>query len=266
MRLSFSKTTVRVLLTLAVAVMSSGCAMKGDIRQLQDEMRTMAARQDSLVMELRNQTMQTQDSLRTQGDQMFDFRGDISRRLQQIEQSLVRLEAIAGENQRGMAGIRDQLANLRRPTTPFGGGAVTPDSTAPGGESLIGGAGSANELYRVAMDQLNRGSFNAATQAFEQFLSEHPNDPKVPDAHYFLADILVQQDRPEEALVEFQEIPQLFPTAPKVPDTLFRIADLQQQLGDVDAARATLERIVNTYPDQLVAQLARERLREIGKL
>ncbi|HCW78886.1 MAG TPA: tol-pal system protein YbgF, partial [Gemmatimonadetes bacterium] len=33
---------------------------------------------------------------------------------------------------------------------------------------------------------------------------------------------------------------------------------------DLDSARETLERIVNTYPDELVAMLARERLDEIG--
>jgi len=266
MRIRHTIPTARVAATLAVAVMSGGCAMKGDIRLLQEELRTVAARQDSLMLELRDQTASTQDTLRTQGDQMFDLRGDINRQLQLINQSLTRIEAIAGENQRGLTSVRDQLVNMRRlPGGSATGGMMTDSAGAiPGGESLVGGGGNADELWQVARGQLERGSLNSASRAFEQFISEHPSDPRIPDAHFFLADILSQQDRPEDALAKFQEIPQLFPTATRVPDALYRIAVLQHEAGNVDAAKATLERIMNTYPDATISMLAREKLREIG--
>ena len=95
-------------------------------------------------------------------------------------------------------------------------------------------------------------------------MAEHSNNELAPDAHFFLADILTQQDRPEDAIEAFGGIQELFPTHPRVPQALYRIAEVQIGLEDLDAARATLERIVNTYPDELVAMLARERLDEIG--
>jgi len=259
-------TTARVFTILAVAVTSSGCAMKGDIRQLQDELRAVSARQDSLMTEIRAQTLQTQDTLRNQGDAMFDLRGDINRQLQQISQSLVRLEAIAGENQRGLISVRDQLANTRRMPT---GGMPTTSTTdsigRPGGESLIGGgAGDPNQLWSTAQDLAGRGSLRSATSAFEEFIASHPNDERVPEAHFQLADILEQQSRPEDALEAFQNIQRLYPTSPKVPEALYRIAELQVELDDVDGAKATLERIMNTYPGSMMAMLARDRLDEIG--
>lgn len=259
------RTTARVFTALAVAVVSGGCAMKGDIRTLQEELRTVAARQDSLITILAFETQQTQDTLRTQSNQMFDFRGDIARRLQQIEQSLSRLEAIAGENQRGMASIRDQLANLRRSgvsTTPGGGGGTT---SGGGGENLLGGSsGNADQLWTAATQQRNRGSLNSAVVAYEQFIAEHPDDPRAADAYYQLGDLRSQQDRPEDAMEHFQQIQQLYPTSPRVPEALFRIALLHEELGDVDEAKAVLERIMNTYPDAPVSSLAREKLSEIG--
>ena len=269
MKSTFRTTTVRVLATLAVAVTFGGCATKGDMRLLQMELRAIAARQDSLVAELRLEAQQTQDTLRTQGDQMFDLRGDLNRQLQQINQSLVRIEAIAGQNQRGLTSVRDQLANIRRmPTGPAAGPgdmAASSDSAgAGGGESLIGGGTNPQELYDVAKSQYDRGSLNSASRAFEQFLAEHPNNELAPDAHFFLADILTQQDRPDDAIAAFEEIRELFPTHPRVPQALYRIAEVQIDLEDLDAARDTLERIINTYPDELVAMLARERLDEIG--
>lgn len=266
MKSKLHTTAVRIFAMLAVAVVSGGCAMKGDIRVLQDELRLISARQDSLMSEIRAETRQTQDTLRTQGDQMFDLRGDLNRQLQQISQTLVRLEAIAGENQRGLTSVRDQLANLRRLPNPTPPVTMRSDSTAAGGgnESLIGGAGNPDQLWGVAQDQLGRGSLSSATRAFEQFIAEHPNDERVSDAHFYLADILTQQERPEDALEAFQQIQELYPTAARVPDALYRIATLQVELGNEDDAKATLERIMNTYPDQMVAMLARDMLRDIG--
>jgi tol-pal system protein YbgF len=264
MKRKHHSTAVRVLATLAVAFVSSGCAMKGDIRTLQEELRTVSARQDSLMAELRNETRQTQDTLRVQGDQMFDLRGDINRQLQMISESLIRLEAIAGENQRGLTAVRDQLANMRRmPTAPVGV-PMQPDSAGAGGESLIGGAGNPDELWGVAQAQYQRQSLNSAAAAFEQFIAEHPTDARVPNAHFFLADILVQQGQPEDALEAFEEIQALFPTDDRVPEALYRIAELQLELGDTDAAKNTLERIVNTYPGTTMAMLARDKLDQIG--
>ena len=79
-----------------------------------------------------------------------------------------------------------------------------------------------------------------------------------------LADILEQQDRPEDALEAFLEVQRLFPAHAKVPEALYRIAELQIELDDADAARLTLERIVNTYPGTMMAMLARDKLEEIG--
>lgn len=237
--------------------------MKGDIRTLQDEIRAMAARQDSLIATLAFEAQQTQDTLRTQSNQMFDFRGDIARRLQQIDQRLQRLEAIAGENQRGMAAIRDQLANLRR-GGPAGPGRETP-GTDPDEERLVGGgSGNADQLWARASQQRDRGSLNTAAIAYEEFLSQHPEDARAPDAYFFLGDIRSQQNQPEDALEAFLQVQQLFPTSPRVPQALYRAALLHVEMGDVEEARALLERILNTYPDDLVSTLAREKLEEIG--
>jgi tol-pal system protein YbgF len=240
--------------------MLAGCATKGDIRDLQSELRSLAFRQDSLLAELRGEMLSAQDTIRGQSAQLFDFRGELFRQLRELSDGISRLEALAGENQRGIVGIRDELANLRRspaaamdqPTGVLGEG-----EQAPGG-------GDAEGFFNAGVAQFNRGSLATARAAFESFLQAYPGHELAPDAHFFLADILVQEDRLEDALVAFQDIPQLFPTAGKVPDSLYRVALIQIELGQTDAARATLERVVNTYPGTGVAMLASEKLREIG--
>jgi tol-pal system protein YbgF len=251
-----------------------GCATKSDIRELQtevrEELRAQAVRQDSLMMLLTRATASTQDTLRTQGDQLVDFRGDITRLLQSVSQSMQRLEALVGENQRGIAALRSQgVGGGGVAVAPGPGGIPSGDDTvaAPGGsETLagVGGGSNAEELYGIARDQHQRGSLSAAQQAYEQFLEEYPNHPLAADAQFFMADILEQQDRPEDALQSFLGIPSLYPTASRVPEALYRAGILQADLGQTDEARSTLQRLMNTYPDSGVALLAREKLEELG--
>lgn len=253
----------RFLLGAAAVLFLGGCATKGDLRRVQLEIRSLSARQDSLMSQMRRDMLNTQDTLRGQSLQLFDFRGEIFRQLREISDGLDRLQALAGENQRGIAGVRDQLANLRRLPS---GGVENPEGGDPGAVMEPGAdapGGDAQGIFNAAVSQFNRGSLSTARTAFQQFLQAFPGHALAPDAHYFLADILVQENRLEDALDAFQEIPELFPTAAKVPEALYRVAQIQIEMGQNREARATLERIVNTYPGTGVAVLAAEKLREI---
>lgn len=250
---------VRVIAAAIALAASGGCATKGDLRNVQLEIRALSERQDSLMSELHQLTLTTQDTLREQSLQLFDFRGEIFRQLRDISESIVRLEALAGESQRGISGVRDQLANLRRGT------ATQPEQEAapPSGEEPVATGGDAESIYGAAVGQFNRGSLAAARAAFQQFLQAFPSHRLAPDAHYYLADILVQEDRIEDALDAFLEIPEIFPTAAKVPDAWYRAALIQIELGRTDEARANLQRVINTFPDSGVATVARAKLEEI---
>lgn len=260
----------RALSVVAASFVVGGCATKGDIRALQTDLRAelqaQSARQDTLIALLELQSTTTQDTLRTQADQLVDFRGDVTRILRSLSDGMTRLEAIVGENQRGIASMRSELARgavAQAPASGLAGGV----GAVPSGnnETLlgVGGGTDAGQLYEVARGQHLRGSLSSAQQAYEQFLEEFSNDERAPDAHFHLADLLTDQDRPEDALERFLEIPALYPAADRVPDALFRIAQLQVDMGNDDEARGTLERLINTYPETGLASLARDLLEEL---
>lgn len=254
-------TAVRVILTATAAFVLGGCATKSDIRNMQDELRALAMRQDTLLAQLRMEALSTQDTLRTQSDQLFDFRGQVFRELRAVRQSLTTIEAMVGENQRGITGVRDQMANLRR--TPVAQSPVVLPGE-EGGEALPGQVGgNPEDLIAGAMEQFNRGSTSTARRGLQEFLQAYPTHDRAPDAHYYLADILVQEDQLDEALAAFREIQELFPTADRVPIALYRIALIQILQGNEDDAEQTLERLVNTYPASIAADLAQDKLDEI---
>ena len=261
--LALSLVVLRVPVLITTVVVFGGCATKSDIRdlqvELQAELRVLAERQAALIEQLQTEANSTRDTLRRQSIQLFDFRGELSQQLREIGEGLATLEVLAGENQRAITGIRGQVTNLRS-------GSITPTATVLDSTDMIGGAtgGGADQLYRTAAEQFGRGSLNTARMAFQQFVESYPNHVLAPEAHFSLADILYQQEDFNAALEAFGEIQSRFPTAAKVPDALYRIALIQIEMEEIESAIDTLQRITNTYPESVIAEIAADKLEEIG--
>jgi tol-pal system protein YbgF len=254
----------RWLLLGFLALSVSGCATKADLRDVQTELRALSAQQREVFNELTGLNLAVQDTLRGQSDALFESRGETIRRLREMEQEILTIQELMRLNLQGLAAVRDLLEG-RGPGTS----GLTRTDTEPGQRmdmELVPqqpGASGAVDMYNAAVTQFNLGSTNTARRAFQQFLQTYPNDALAPDAHYYLADILVQENRLNEAVSAFLRIPELFPTARKVPEALYRVGVLYIELNQRGDARVYLERVVNSYPESGAAVLARERLAEI---
>ena len=246
-------------LTLLVLT-ASGCATKGDVRDLQTEIRDLTESQQVVVAELERQRRITADTLRTQRDQLVDFQGTVMQSLRRILTQLETLQELTGQNQRTIAQMRDQLVSLQQRVR--GGGAVT------GGPPLGGerpADQSAEEMYSAAMESFTRGTTRAAEVGFRTFIETYPRHELTPLAHFNLGDTYAQDGRYEDAIAEFAKIPERFPGSNRVPDALYRIGRIHlDELDQPDEGRRHLERVVNSYPESPAAQLARRLLEGSG--
>ena len=243
----------------AALLLSAGCATKRDLRDLRTELRALSIRQDSILSVLARQSAVTQDTLRSQTDRLFEIRGDVSRQLQRILDELSMLRELAGQNQRTIASLRDQVEGLSR----RGGGESVAAAEAVVGVQPGGDSGGPEAMYQAALQQYQRGSLATAQRAFQDFVEQYPNHGSVPDARFYLGDILAQQGKAQEAVDAFNQVPELHPTSGRVPDALYRMALLDIELGKRDEARRMLDRVVNSYPESNSAGPAREKLREL---
>jgi tol-pal system protein YbgF len=241
---------------LAALLSASGCATKGDLRSVSNEIRGLQVRQDSILAELRFQSSATQDTLRTTTRDLLNMRGELVRRLTDLQNDIDELTMLTGEVQRGNAAIRDQFESGRRQVGPPLGGDAR----------LTDGGGDATALYEAAVSQFNRNQLGTARVAFEDFLDQFPNDELAARAHYYIAEIHERENRPEEAIAEWLLIRERFPEDPKTPDAVYRVGRLYAELGEDAEARRYLETVLNTWPDDPVAPLARQALRELGGL
>ncbi len=258
---------VRLASAVFVAALAGGCATKKDVRDVRMDVRAAIQHQDSVLRamerDLREADMATQDSLRAVTDMLFDFRGEMNNQLATVLEQLLLLGELAGQGQRSLAGIRDQLdaqrwASARTPA------ATPPDSAAQAGDEADPVAvDPATETYDAAVRQVNLGSFTVARMAFARFLEEHPNHAKAPGALLHLGELASNEGQLEEAAETYLRVPEFFPVAEEVPSALYRAAMVFVELEDVARARELLERIVNSYSDHPFAAMAEERLQEI---
>ena len=251
-----------VFLVSATLLLATGCAMKGDVRRLQDEVTRQASQQDAQLRELTAAIRALRDTLDVQSDMVVDTHGGIARELRDIQTQLSQLGALTGQIQRSLALLSERVqAEGARVTTSER--RADPDSLRVLLERRDGGPAAAEETYEAAVTQFNRGSLNTARMAFGSFLGDFPDHRLAPSAQFYLADILEQENQLDQAIEEFLRVAELYPTADRVPVALYRIGAIYALQGNVDEAEIFLERVVNTYPDSGAADLAQELLQEI---
>ncbi len=254
-----------VFLVASTLLLASGCAMKGDVQRLQDEVAQQATRQDAQLRDLSANIQALQDSLEAQSaianEMVVDTRGGIARELRDIQDQLSRLTALTGQIQRSVVLLSERIQ------AGGGGVAISPQGANPDSPGALAGRGggdpAAAETYEAAVTQFNRGALNTARMAFSRFLGDYADHRLAPRAQFFLGEILEQENRLDDAIEEFLRVPQLYPEADDVPVAYYRIALINVLQGNVESARTYLELVVNSYEDSGVAELAREQLREI---
>lgn len=93
---------------------------------------------------------------------------------------------------------------------------------APSAHSLP--AGSATEQYSAAYGLLKQADYPAAEEALRAFISQHPNDPLVGSAQYWLGETYYVRGQYTEAATAFAEGYKNYPKAPKAADDLLKLA------------------------------------------
>jgi tol-pal system protein YbgF len=243
----------------AVAVVLSGCALKGDVRRVERQLQAMqseAARVDSAraveLARLADLLDAIGDSLGGHQRSLTVLRGELRTDLTDIQRQLVQIQELTGQSQQRLTELRSQLE--QRPVVP-----VTPQGQqppeAPPAEALPG----PNQLFELGLQQLRRGSPQAGRTAFQQLITSYPDHERVADAWYFVGESWGPAT-PDSAAAAYERVVRDHSTSARVPGALFKLGLLAERRGDRDAARVYYQRVLADYPRSEEAALAREKL------
>ncbi len=146
------------------------------------------------------------------------------------------------------------------PTTqamaPATGGAVAPVTISNGS----GASPEEESAYLTAFDSLKNGKYDDAIRGFKSLVAKWPSGRYADNALYWTGEAYYVKRDYKSALGAFQEVLQRFPASPKGPDALLKVGLTQIELKQDAEGKATLQRLVQTYPQSSAARLAQQRL------
>ena len=254
---------------LSLAVLSAGgggcVASKGDIRVLQDEMRslrTSIAHSDTLQRMKTDSAMmlvaKVNDSLRALSTRVNNFQGSVSGELFEIGRQLLTIQELTGQSQRRLQELRAEWEQTRGQANAAPAPATAPGDTAHSSVQPQGPG--PYQLYMLALGQLRQGSYGAARQGFLDLLQQYPTFEDAPAALTYIGESFARERNEAAADSVYQLVVTKYPQSAQAPNALYKRALLLKGAGKEQETRALLQRIVKEYPRSDEASLASDLL------
>ncbi len=231
-------------MTVAVGLLFTGTAAVAD-----EELERRVQRLENILDG--DQLVELIDQLSAVEQEMRELRGEIdeqSHRLRQLEQRQRNLYGDLDERVREIELAADRPATAPQTVEQE---LAEPATDAEGGE---------REAYQAAFNTLREGRYDAAAQAFSDFLDAFGDSEYAANARYWLGESYYVNRDFAAALENFERVLDEHGDSGKAPDALLKVGYTQYEMGDTDAARETLDRVREEYAGTSVARLAEERL------
>lgn len=246
-------------IALLLAIGTTGCATKRDVRDMQADLRQVQASQDSMYRLLQMQNRQILDSLTVTTERLLNVRGELARQLTQLQEQLVEVGQLTGQVQIRLNQLDQELVGAIRQVN---GGAPGAD---PGGGMATGGGGdAAQSIYEAGLEQVNRGNAATARRAFQMVVDSFPNDPLAAEAQRQIGDTYAMEQQYDEALRAFDRVVERYQDSDAAPRALYRAGVIALERGQEDRARQYFRRVISGYPQSDARRLAEEALSRMG--
>jgi TolA-binding protein len=256
------------LAAFALLASAAACATKGQVRLLEGELRSLrieTARRDSaraaalaaiITIEQRilDSVAAGREALRT-----LDLR--LSSDLTDLQRQLLQVQELTGQSQQRLTQLKAQID--MRAEQAEAGAAIRPAAgdTAARAEASPA-VPTADQIYKGARDQHGRNALSTARMAYRELVKNYPNDPRVPDALFYIGETFAS-DAPDSAVVYYTQVVTRFRTSSRASAALYRLGRLEEARRNTGAARSYYDRLIREYPATDDADLARERLKTL---
>jgi tol-pal system protein YbgF len=262
---------------LAAALAATGCVSSQDIEglqsQLSDIQRQMLQMQKQAqqapskqeVADLgSNVGQQMQGLLRTEADMQVKLR-DLGTQIEALQAKLedtnYRLSQLSQQIAATNQDLKSRSQAPAAEPVPDGGPPPQPQPPGNGG----GGAGiDPKSLYDAAYNDYLKGNYDLGVREFQEYLSNFPNTDLSDNAAYWIGESYYRQRRFRQAVEEFDIVITKYPKGDKMPSALLKKGYSYLELGERNQGVVQLQHVIRSYSTSDEANLARQRLRELG--
>ena len=252
--------------SVVLASSTTACmASKGDVRVLQDELRSLRssiAQTDTARRAQADTAMlliaRANDSLRMLSTRFSAFQANVTSGMYDMNRQLLQIQELSGQSQRRLQELRASMESrqesMSTPPTPTG--ATTDTSRAPAGPGPA-------QLFQIAFDQMQRGSFGVARSSFQDLITKYPAFDAVPAAQLYIGQSFAAEKNSPAADSVYQLVATKYPQSKAAPTALYKYAQSLIAQQKTAPAKVALNRIVKDYPNSDEASLARDLLRTL---
>lgn len=243
-------------------------------------------------IDLVNQIQALQSQVQALQGQVEELRHELGQAQQRSKDQYIDLDSRIGRIEGGAAGVaasaspgsvNQDLQDIELGSTPQAGPSTltSTDSqlTSPGETGASApvelGEPATQELpaladpeaekrtYDEAFSALKDGRYAESARRFQSFIDQYPDSDLTGNAYYWLGESYYVTQNYQVALETFGTLLARFPQNQKAPDAMLKTGYCQYELKQWDAAEATLNKVLATYPDTTVSRLAEGRMRAL---
>ena len=250
--------------TLAVVLVAAGCVSSSDIEGLHGQLdeiqsQVLAAQQQAPS---KQEVTSLEERVSDRMEMLLRSEADMQVRLQELSAQIEQLQSqLESTNQRlnqvsqAIATTNQELRTLRTAPPP-----------APPGESMsqVIITSDPESLYQTAYNDYLRGSYDAAIREFEEYVSNFPDTELADNAVYWIGESFYRQRKFRQAIEQFNMVLDRYPRSDKVPSAALKKGYAHLELGERSQGVAQLQYVVRQFPGGDEANLAAQRLRELG--
>ena len=270
---------------VAVALTATGCVTPQDIEglntQLSDIQRQVLQLQKQAPSkeEVSSQVSGLQASVGRQMEALLKTEADMQVKLQDLSSQIDELQAKLEDTNYRLAQLSQQIAATNQELKSFRSAppAAVPEEGTVGGDPQQpvqppqqpnpGGSGPAADpqsLYNSAYNDYLKGSYDLALREFQEYLANFPNTDLADNATYWIGECYYRQRRFRQAVEQFDTVLQRYPRSDKVAAATLKKGYAHLELGERSQGVVQLRHVIRQHPTSDEANLARQRLREIG--
>jgi tol-pal system protein YbgF len=122
-----------------------------------------------------------------------------------------------------------------------------------------------SEAYRQAMNDYNSGNFDLALGGFHNYLTQFPESSQADKAQYWEGECYYAKKDFPKAIDAFSKVVKAYPKSEKVAGAKLKIGYSYLNEKNTAKAKEYLNKVVREHPGTKEAELAKEKLRKIGK-
>jgi len=117
------------------------------------------------------------------------------------------------------------------------------------------------QLYEKAYSYYQKGDLQNAKKLFEEYIKKFPKGNWLGQAYFWIGEIYFKEQKYEEAILNYQKLIELPGWNPLKPSAMLKQAQAFKALGDTEASKILLKKLINQYPQSKEAEVAKKLLK-----